>query len=266
MSESDLQGIADAINTLGAFCGPRDLGEPTRAEFKRVTGLPRAEVLLFFGSSPVAGLDVLAQLLSEGVADRSVLVGGVGHTTPALRADAGELLDGWDIEDKTAAEIYAYLLNDVHMMSADFLERESTNTGENVSKALELLERNGEQHHSYLLVQDAALQRRVHATLQLHQPDATIVDYAAYRVDVVVRDGALAYDQDVQGMWSVDRYTSMLLGEVSRLRDDAEGYGPKGEGWLAHIDIPSDVEAAAALLVAAGHGPRPVGDGWWNQS
>ncbi|GAB3821398.1 YdcF family protein [Tessaracoccus terricola] len=263
---SELDRIADAINTLGDFCGVRDLAEPTRAEFRRVTGLPRADVLLFFGGTPVAGLEVLAQLLSDGACERSVLVGGQGHTTPSLRAAAAEMLDGWDLEDKSEAEIYAYLLNDVHMMSADFLERESSNIGENVTKTLELLERNGEQHHSYLLVQDATLQRRMHAVLQLHQPDATIVDYAAYRVRVVVRDGALAYDQDVQGIWPLERYVSMLLGEVSRLRDDATGHGPRGKGWLAHVDIPAEVEAAVAVLTAAGHGPRPSGDDWWGDA
>lgn len=266
MPESDLQGIADAINTLGEFCGPRDLAEPTRAEFKRVTGLPHADVLLFFGGAPVAGLDVLAQLLADGVAERSVLIGGVGHTTPALRADAAELLDGWDIEEKGSAEIFAYLLNDVHMMSADFLERESTNIGENVAMALELLARNGEQHHSYLLVQDAALQRRVAATLRRLEPEATIINYAAYRVQVVVRNGALAFDQELPGVWPVERYASMLLGEISRLRDDANGYGPKGKGWLAHLDVPPAVEAAAARLKDAGYDARPTGDDWWGEA
>lgn len=32
-----------------------------------------------------------------------------------------------------------------------------------------------------------------------------------------------------QGVWSVERYISLLLGEVPRLRDDANGYGPQGK-------------------------------------
>lgn len=263
MSVTDLERLAAAINVLGDFCGPRDLEAMTRAEFRRVTGLPRAEVLLFFGGSPVAGLAVLEEALTEGVADRSVLVGGEGHTTPSLREQASTLLDGWDFSGMSEAEIYAHLLDEVHMLSADLLERESTNCGENITRTLELLDRNGIQHHSYLLVQDATMQRRMHATLERHRPGMKIFNYAAYRASVVVGDGSLAYESEISGMWPIQRYVSMLLGEVRRLRDDTDGYGPNGKGWLVHVDIPQEVEAAFSLLTDSGFGPRPAGDSWW---
>lgn len=37
---------------------------------------------------------------------------------------------------------------------------------------------------------------------------------------------------------------SLLLSEVPRLRDDAQGYGPKGRGFIAHVDLPEEVGAA----------------------
>ena len=40
-------------------------------------------------------------------------------------------------------------------------------------------------------------------------------------------------------------------GEVPRLRDDEQGYGPRGRGFIAHVDVPDDVEAAHASLLAA---------------
>jgi hypothetical protein len=42
-----------------------------------------------------------------------------------------------------------------------------------------------------------------------------------------------------------------VMGEVPRLRDDADGYGPRGAGFQAHVDVPAEVEAAYAGLVAA---------------
>lgn len=51
-----------------------------------------------------------------------------------------------------------------------------------------------------------------------------------------------------QGVWSVDRYISLLLGEIPRLRDDPSGYGPKGKGFIDHVDIPIEVEEAHAWL------------------
>ena len=41
------------------------------------------------------------------------------------------------------------------------------------------------------------------------------------------------------------------MGEVPRLRDDGEGYGPRGRGFQAHVDVPAGVVAAYAALVAA---------------
>lgn len=38
------------------------------------------------------------------------------------------------------------------------------------------------------------------------------------------------------------------MGEVPRLRDDAEGYGPLGKGFIAHVEVPPEVEAAWQTL------------------
>ena len=51
--------------------------------------------------------------------------------------------------------------------------------------------------------------------------------------------------------WTLDRFRDLALGEISRLTDDAHGYGPRGAGFIAHVDIPADVVAATARLRAA---------------
>ena len=38
------------------------------------------------------------------------------------------------------------------------------------------------------------------------------------------------------------------VGEVPRLRDDRHGYGPAGKGFIAHVDIPENVEKAFSEL------------------
>ena len=48
----------------------------------------------------------------------------------------------------------------------------------------------------------------------------------------------------IWGMWEIDRYISLLMGEIPRLSDDENGYGPKGKGFIAHVDIPSEVRNA----------------------
>jgi hypothetical protein len=38
------------------------------------------------------------------------------------------------------------------------------------------------------------------------------------------------------------------MGEIPRLRDDKDGYGPQGRGFIAHVDVPGHIEAAWSRL------------------
>jgi hypothetical protein len=68
---------------------------------------------------------------------------------------------------------------------------------------------------------------------------------------VALANGGLAFTRgDVAGLWPMDRFLSLILGEVPRLRDDVSGYGPRGRGFIGPVDIPVEVEAAHALLAA----------------
>jgi hypothetical protein len=53
-------------------------------------------------------------------------------------------------------------------------------------------------------------------------------------------------------IWSRRRFTSLILGEIRRLRDDADGYGPRGRNFIDHVDIP-EVVLTAYDRVAAAH-------------
>ena len=79
-------------------------------------------------------------------------------------------------------------------------------------------------------------------------PDAVILNYAAYQAVVTPGDDALAFQQSIRGMWTVDRYVNLLMGEIPRLTDDENGYGPRGKNFLAHVDVPAEVQAAFAQL------------------
>lgn len=42
----------------------------------------------------------------------------------------------------------------------------------------------------------------------------------------------------------MDRYIMLLMGEIPRLSDNEDGYGPKGKDFIAHVNIPNEVEEA----------------------
>ena len=54
----------------------------------------------------------------------------------------------------------------------------------------------------------------------------------------------LVYEENIHGMWKIERYVNLLMGEIPRLSDDANGYGPNRNNYIAHVDIPENVKIA----------------------
>lgn len=203
---------ANNINTLGAFCGKRD---------------------------------VLAQAMRDHIAKKYVIVGGAGHTTETLRLKMHEEFPELETEGLSEAEVFAKYLNHRYGLKPDLLECRSTNCGNNITYLLDLLKQNGISFRSMILSQDATMQHRMEAGLRKYVSDTvTIINYAVYSAKVIVQNGALAYDKPIWGMWEINRYLSLLMGEIPRLTDDENGYGPKGKDFIAHVEIPSDVRNA----------------------
>ena len=89
------------------------------------------------------------------------------------------------------------------------------------------------------------------AVLRKYAPDGlTIINYASYRASVTAKNEEPAYSEDIHGMWDMERYLNLLMGEIPRLRDDENGYGPKGKNFIAHVDIPETVQEACERLKA----------------
>ena len=88
---------------------------------------------------------------------------------------------------------------------------------------------------------DAGLRKYISGSIQ-------IINYAAYAVTVCNAPTGLAYTEDIHGMWDVDRYIGLLMGEIPRLTDDENGYGPNGKQFIAHFEIPDEVRSAFEQL------------------
>ncbi|MFH6635261.1 ElyC/SanA/YdcF family protein [Streptococcus suis] len=240
--------LAQAVNQLAQFCGPRDLSFLTIQALQAEQGLEQVDVLAFFGGSILAGGDQLAEAIRNKLAKTYVIVGGAGHTTDGLRQQVQDHFPQLDPTGLTEAEIFQVYLKQKYGLSADLLETQSTNCGNNVTYLLDLLAEKGIDFQSILLMQDAAMQRRMWATMKKYAADKLLLNYASYQVTVREENDQLQFDNAPFGMWDMDRYLSLLLGEIPRLRDDEEGYGPRGANYLAHIDIPQAVEESYQLV------------------
>ncbi len=243
-----LSQVAGAINRLGAFCGRRDLPALTPAALEAFLGRPQADVMVLFGGSILSGGDLFASGMRLGLARRYVIVGGAGHTTAALREQIGRACPGMETDGLAEADLFAGYLGRRYGLAPDALERESTNCGNNITYLMRLLKELHFPHRQIILIQDATMQARMDAGLRKYAPDCIPVNYAAYKAHVTVRDGRLAFDACMPGMWPLERYISLLLGEIPRLTDDAQGYGPLGKGYIAHVDIPPAITEAHARL------------------
>ena len=155
----------------------------------------------------------------------------------------------------TEAALFDRYLWERHGLHADLLEHESTNCGNNVRNSLALLAARGIPHRRILIIQDASMQRRMDAGFRLHAPGTQVVNFASHRTYLG--------DDPPLGMWTPERYTSLLMGEIPRLTDDRNGYGPAGRGFIAHVDVPPEVAHAWAALQASGvAAPRPADPRW----
>lgn len=198
----------------------------------------RVDVLLLFGGSLPDAWDAAAALVEEGRVGALVLVGGEGHTTDALHEMLGEPIG-------PEADLMAAYLRREHGLTDVLLERRSRNCGENVVLARDVVRAAGRSPRSVALVQDPTMQRRMDAVFRLVWPDARAVNRPG------PRQGRYA--------WPCARRVALVMGEVPRLRDDEQGYGPNGAGFQAHVDVPPEVEAAyAALLTAHPDWGRPA--------
>ena len=237
--------IANNINILGKFCGIRDINELSQEKLLECYGIRQADVMVLFGGSILAGGDVLAEAIKNNIAKKYIIVGGAGHTTETLRQIIHQEYPEIETTDLPEAEIFQRYLKTVYGCKADYLETQSTNCGNNITYLLDLLREENIGFKNIILSQDASMQRRMTAGLKKYvQEDIAIINYATYAVNVLNAGEKLCYEKEIHGMWTIDRYVNLLMGEIPRLTDDENGYGPNGKNFIAHVDIPETVKIA----------------------
>ena len=132
--------IANCINVLGNFCGKRDIDELTAFELMKKYGVEKADVMVLFGGSILAGGDILGNAMKNDVAKKYVIVGGRGHTTASLEEQFYKLYPDSDknsiLSEISEAEIFRNYLKYKYNLQPDFLEIYSTNCGINITNLL----------------------------------------------------------------------------------------------------------------------------------
>jgi uncharacterized SAM-binding protein YcdF (DUF218 family) len=194
----------------------------------------QVDLMLLFGGSLPPTWRVAAAAVKAGEVGTLMVVGGRGHTTDALLAAVGRGADS----DVSEADVMAEWLSDLHDIGDVLLETRSTNCGENVTLAEQVALEHRLKPRTVALVQDPTMQRRMDARFRRTWSLGAAVP--------INRPGP-----DSREAWPWHRWVSLVTSEVPRLRDDASGYGPRGRDFIAHVDVPDEVEVAQRALMAA---------------
>ena len=255
--------LIDDANTLSAFLARRDY--PTLAA--AAADGPFTAIVVC-GSAVLATVEAAVAALALGLAPRVLFSGGVGHSTQLLLdAVAGSAHPRAPPPPPGAPPLSeAEVLRDYALAlgapaGALLCETASTNCGSNaaLSRAA-LLAAGCALPHALLVLQDPTMQLRTHASFERAYADAPGTALRSWAPAVPRLEGppagagagagvqALALSP--AGVWSNERFLALLLGEVPRLADAPGGSGPRGAGFIAHVDVPEGVAAAHARLAA----------------
>ena len=210
------------------------------------------------------------------VAKTLVLCGGIGHSTPFLydvvgRSKYARLAD--QIQGLSEARVMELILKSFYPRLNELItsgsinlvvEDKSTNCGANALETRKLLDQASISSRSFIVVQDPTMSLRTLASFSKTYADVlsppsflsfpTFIPVMALKKSEANSDiHSLEFvvpEINSLDLWEQDRFLDLILGEIPRLRDDANGYGPKGKGFISHVHINERIEAAWARLRA----------------
>jgi uncharacterized SAM-binding protein YcdF (DUF218 family) len=238
------EAVLAAANQLGAWLAQDDL-PPAQS----------IEVVVLAGNAVIPTIDFACQLAARHAVPL-LISGGIGHSTsflyhavlndPRYRTIA--------VDERAEAHILADIAHQFWAIPREriVVEDRSAHCGENARFTRQTLEERGIAHRTGVVIQDPTMQRRTMATFaRVWQDDPCAPKwYSAPGCSPVLCNSAsgVRFRGEYTGLWSVGRYLALILGELPRLADNPQGYGPSGKGFIAHVDIPPPVVQAWQTL------------------
>lgn len=245
------------FNRLICFLGRRDLDTLNSEALFRKRGVCQVDLLILMGGITTPDfVELAAKAYHNGIAKRLMIAGGVGHSTQNLRNNvaAHPVYGAIPTAERAEADIICDIM--VSFLGIDrseiLIEHNSTNCGNNASFALEVVRQSGTLPETALIIQDPIMMRRTYESfLQEWRNEPTSFDAFAPVIPTLrVQSGAIGFaDVSHGGYYRMNAFIDLVMGEIPRLHDDENGYGPKGHGFIGHVEIPEDVLCAFYRLL-----------------
>jgi uncharacterized SAM-binding protein YcdF (DUF218 family) len=242
------------INTLSNF-----LSHP---QIRSLATCNPVDCIVICASSVLHTATVLFQTLSSRpeLTRTLILCGGIGHSTSLIYEAVARHPVYKAIKDEVVGLPEARVLEmimkrwygEVGKRVRVLVEDKSTNCGANALECRKVLEKSDvAMPETCIVIQDPTMSLRTLASFEkvfsdLERPPR-FLSCPVFVPRVRGEGEGMEYDVDSvrsEELWDVKRFLELLVGEIPRLRDDGDGYGPCGKGFIAHVDVPRDVEEA----------------------
>lgn len=230
----------EAANLLSIWLGDEAPAQERNAK--------SAGVIIVAGNGVIPVIESACTLMQH-IPVPVVISGGIGHSTAFLYQAVAQhpRYAGIKTSGRPEAAIIADIARQCFGIDPARLhcESRSTNCGENAAFTRDTLNHLGLAPQRAILIQDPTMQRRTAATF------ARVWRDIPGKTDWINAPGVIpqlensaqgaVFSGEWQGLWSVGRWLSLLTGEIPRLRDTREGYGPRGRDFIVHVDVPPAV-------------------------
>lgn len=234
------------INEISKFLAIRDISKLNSFELEKVFGIMKVDILVLLGNSIPHTIKCAVYAYENNLCDMILINGGIGHSTEILRQQVrkDERFNSIQVDNRAEADIFFDIMTKIYKVPENMIivENQSTNCGDNALKAVKLLSELQISYNSILLVQDPTMQLRTHASFKKHirNEKVKIINYAPFIPEV--NEDLKLINRDVDGIWEEKRFLELIMGEIPRLKDDVKGYGPCGKNFIAHVEVPSEIE------------------------
>ncbi|MCD2501979.1 YdcF family protein [Clostridium sp. NSJ-145] len=242
INTSESFNLSSYINSLGEFLATRDIDNLSVESLYNKYSILNVDILVLLGNAIPYTIGVAYEAYKKGLCNKILVSGGIGHSTHFLRSaiQTNFKFNDVKIDNNSEADIFKdILVNYYNVPEKDIIvESQSTNCGDNALKSVQLLDKLKISYNSILLIQDPTMQLRSYASFAkyLEDKDVKIINYAPFIP--TLDNNMLFINKDIDGIWDIDRYLNLIVGEIPRLKDNEKGYGPNGKNFIVHVDIP----------------------------
>ncbi|OHT14225.1 hypothetical protein TRFO_15530 [Tritrichomonas foetus] len=235
---------ATDINYLSNFLSQRTLPTLDSKTLQDEFGVDKFDVIAVFGNAIPRTVEFAAELYHKNLCKYILVSGAIGHSTPYLRDTVKKIprFTNIEVENLSEAEIFFNLLTQSFKIPPDavIIEKKSLNCGGNASETIKILDEKGISRETLLILQDPTMQLRSYASY-VHWNDGKTKNLVSFAPFVPQVDENLKWKDEIEDLWEMNRFIELLLGEIPRLLDNENGYGPNGKKFICHVDIPDDI-------------------------